>query len=478
MMILKYALKQLKKRPFMTILILFQFAAITILISMIISKMQGYFVTSNLVKKVCTKNSYKVNYDVNYSVEIDDRTYELIDEMNKELEPYEKKMDNGEITEEEYYKMQRKLNKKYDKIMEDEGLYECDKPIDTSDLPYVQKNYIDYSSNIIINEDNKTNADVISSDLCDDLDFKMKEGCWLTDAKQTDGYINIVGFTGGNYNVGDVVDIYIYKENKTHDIYNVKTSLKGRIVGLIDYSYYKKTLEKSSGGYTDFVGFDDFLSASDSDFVFIEYTNILSKNKDMWFEPFYTSVKLKDNITDTERKEFFAKATEKKYQCDTLYKAYENSYSRDMKKFKNDLIFLVIASLIAIISLIGMSALSVSKEIKTYSIFCLNGMTRKQCIGINAVYVCILVFISTIIAFLIKLGYSYIEYQKYLESSSDRIAKIGEAAKESFSKYFSVDSAQIMAVIILFCIACLSAMVIPYITLKKLNIIQNIKEKR
>ena len=39
-MIFKYAVKQLKRRPFMTILILFQFAVITLLISMILTKIR------------------------------------------------------------------------------------------------------------------------------------------------------------------------------------------------------------------------------------------------------------------------------------------------------------------------------------------------------------------------------------------------------------------------------------------------------
>ena len=96
-MIFKYAVKQLKRRPFMTILILFQFAVITLLISMILTKISSYFVTSNLIKKICEGDSY-------YSIEKDDRAGELSNAFDAEFQPYLDKLNNQEITQEELEK--------------------------------------------------------------------------------------------------------------------------------------------------------------------------------------------------------------------------------------------------------------------------------------------------------------------------------------------------------------------------------------
>lgn len=99
-MIFKYAVKQLKRRPFMTILILFQFAVITLLISMILTKISSYFVTSNLIKKICEGDSYYIQYDISYSIEKDDRAGELSNAFDAEFQPYLDKLNNQEITQE------------------------------------------------------------------------------------------------------------------------------------------------------------------------------------------------------------------------------------------------------------------------------------------------------------------------------------------------------------------------------------------
>ncbi len=103
-MIFKYAVKQLKRRPFMTILILFQFAVITLLISMILTKISSYFVTSNLIKKICEGDSYYIQYDISYSIEKDDRAGELSNAFDAEFQPYLDKLNNQEITQEELEK--------------------------------------------------------------------------------------------------------------------------------------------------------------------------------------------------------------------------------------------------------------------------------------------------------------------------------------------------------------------------------------
>ncbi|WP_164489131.1 ABC transporter permease [Ruminococcus sp. Marseille-P6503] len=477
-MTLKYAAKQLKRRPLATILVIFQFAVTTLLIGMILEKASGYFVTSSLIKDVCLGDSYYLQYDISYQVELDDRLFELSCEFDEELQPYADKLDNGEITREEYDSVLAELNEKYDKIREEENLNECFDPIDVSDLPYVEKNYAFYYTNLICGNDY---IKCLSSDYCSGLNFKMKEGRWLSEAKKSDDYINLVMFSGNEYGykVGDVVDIkletYISKGNM--GIANL--DLKGKIVGLIDYSHYKEVVEHGSFESSDYLSLDDLLPIKSYD-VFAEYSPDLFKSisEKYVFEPdrFAQSVKLKENITEEEKNEFFSAATSKKYQYTDLNQAYQNTYIRDKKNMRNDMVFLTIASLIAIVSLIGISALSVSKEIKTYSIYCLNGMTRKQCIGINAAYISLLALISVCIAFAVKFIYGYLNYFKmYTDISAFRSEAV---AKETvrLSYYFSVGSTEAAAVIILLCVAFASAMIIPYITLKKLDIIQNIKE--
>lgn len=476
-MIFKYAVKQRKRRPLATILIIFQFAAITLLIGMILEKASGYFVTSNLIKEVCKGDSYFLQYDISYAMELSDRLFELNNQSTEELQPYADKLDNGEITQEEYDSIFSELSEKKDKIIEEENLDEYLDPLDISDLPHIRKKYTYYYSNLIYDDNDYINF--LSTDYCNDLNFRMKEGRWLSEAEQSDDYINLVVFSGNGYKVGDVINIKLETHSSKGDISASDIDLKGKIVGLIDYSYYRNVMERTSVESNDYLSLDSMLRWQ-SYHAYAEYSPDLvqsvTQKYEVYFTPEIQSVKLKEDITEEEKDEFFSAATSKKYQYTDLNKSYQNTYIRDKKDFQNDMVFLTIASLIAVISLIGMSALSVSKEIKTYSIYCLNGMTRKQCIGINAVYICLLVIISVCIAFAVKFIYGYLNYFKmYTDISAFR----SEAVAKEFvrlSDYFSIGWTEAVAVIILLCVSFISAMIIPYITLKKLDIIQNIKE--
>ena len=83
---------------------------------------------------------------------------------------------------------------------------------------------------------------------------------------------------------------------------------------------------------------------------------------------------------------------------------------------------------------------------------------------------------SSIIAFIIEFIYGFINYYKTYTNIS--ILRSEAVAKESvlFSRFFSIGATEISAVIILLFISVISAMIIPYLTLNKLDIIQNIKE--
>ncbi|MCB7526331.1 hypothetical protein [Ruminococcus sp. TM463] len=65
----------------------------------------------------------------------------------------------------------------------------------------------------------------MSTDYINDLNFKMQSGNWLSDAEQTDDYLNLVAFSSSNYNIGDVIDV---------SMGDVDGAIKGKIVGLAD----------------------------------------------------------------------------------------------------------------------------------------------------------------------------------------------------------------------------------------------------
>ena len=66
---------------------------------------------------------------------------------------------------------------------------------------------------------------LLSTDYINDLNFKMQSGNWLSDAEQTDDYLNLVAFSSSNYNIGDVIDV---------SMGDVDGAIKGKIVGLAD----------------------------------------------------------------------------------------------------------------------------------------------------------------------------------------------------------------------------------------------------
>ena len=278
-MIFKYAVKQLKRRPFMTILVLFQFAVITLLISMILTKINSYFVTSNLIKKVCEGDSYYIKYDISYSIEKDDRIYELSNDYEAEIQPYLDKLNNQEITQEELEKKYKELDKKYDKIFKEENLDECSAPPDISKLPYVGKIYAYYDSTLTYTPDDLIT--LLSTDYINDLNFKMQSGNWLSDVEQTDDHLNLVAFSGSNYNVGDVIDI---------SMGDVDGAVKGKIVGLADYSYYKEICEHGAFETDDYLSLDNMLQFNSAT-IFAEYSPVFFEEKAKKYDFFFRTIR-------------------------------------------------------------------------------------------------------------------------------------------------------------------------------------------
>lgn len=470
-MFFKYGIKQIKRRPFMNLLILFQFVSSVLLILMVIVKINGYFVVSNTIKNICSENCYRITYDAKYQLELDDKVHKMVNEFYDKYEHYAQQYQNNEISkaeyEEKYLKPMRKLSKK----IEQENLNECFYPPDISLLPYIKETYYFKDGNIhTVNE--MTSLAYLNKEYIDKLNFRMEDGIWLSKVKNDDNnYINAVAFSGQGYRIGDVIDLYQTIPKKNNLQYkDIKTEYKCKIVGLIDYSYYRQIIEHGTIENDNYLSFDSILQLSTYSLI-IEYdeSKPLFKDSNTSTQVFLEMSKLNDDITDEQLQEFFSVASKNKYKPIDMKAAYKNTYMRDKKNFQNDMIFLIMASLIAIVCLVGVSALSVSREIKTYSIYILCGMTKKQCIGINAVYISMLITTSAVIAILIKLALAFSKYYKmYTSAFNNTYIK--------FSDFFIIGKIEIITIIVLLVISFISAMIIPYITLKRLQVITNIKE--
>lgn len=113
----------------------------------------------------------------------------------------------------------------------------------------------------------------------------------LSDAEQTDDYLNLVAFSSSNYNIGDVIDV---------SMGDVDGAIKGKIVGLADYSYYKEICEHGSFETDNYLSLDNMLQFNSAT-IFAEYSPDFFEEKAkkyfFFLEPFSQSVKLKDDIT-------------------------------------------------------------------------------------------------------------------------------------------------------------------------------------
>ena len=120
----KYGLKQFARRPFASILLLFMFAAIILLIDFTLIKLDGYFRGSELIHDLCKEDCYKLSTDDTYSKIRSDLLNEAYDRIFKdEIEfydtDYDEMIENGEITEEEVEKIQKEFADKHWKLFEE-----------------------------------------------------------------------------------------------------------------------------------------------------------------------------------------------------------------------------------------------------------------------------------------------------------------------------------------------------------------------
>ena len=475
----KYGLKQFARRPFASILLLFMFAAIILLIDFTLIKLDGYFRGSELIHDLCKEDCYKLSTDDTYSKIRSDLLNEAYDRIFKdEIEfydtDYDEMIENGEITEEEVEKIQKEFADKHWKLFEEyekeeEKIKEKYPAPDYSKLPYVECYYSEIVQLIDENEDHFVS--ILSDDYIDALNIRMKDGIWLSDAPKDEGYIPLVVSSESEYMLGDTIEFY--NSTVPGRTGNDKT-IEGKVVGIADMEFYEDEFSHGGGAYK-YVQARDIVPSIDKHTMCGSYTKEISDMFGFELSEKITAeaIKLKDGITDEERKEFFKAAADNYIGLYSLNTTYENKYNKEMKKYKNDLVYISLSFLMAIIALIGISAINTSRELKVYSIYCIHGMTRRQCIGINAVYVTMLMAGSTFIAICVKAAMALSEYRKEIESYEEYDEML---SKISYFDYFNISPLEAAAIVLLLITSIAASMIIPFTALRKLNVLSTLKE--
>lgn len=479
---IKYSIKLLKRRPIMNMIMFFLFACITLLIIFISSRFSSYFVITDAFKNICKSNCYMISIDDNYSIYIKDEITSAYNKSDNEKEKAEKSYKKGEISQEEYNDKITQINKtRKDELAKLDSMLS----VDFSKIPYVSNKFATYATNITDNESESHLVYMLNKDYSDNIKFRLKSGKWLNDVKSNDEYINVVTTSKSTYKVGDILN-YCYFNSKEGDNpidddtgkslykFRVLSNVKCRVVGIIDNSYYSDVKVSPDNDHLDF---KSMLSYDDGVLYALYPDNIdipLYKDLDASTDSDSTMVKLNDDLTTAQRDEFTKAATENKLRIHELKTQYDNTVSKENKEFRNDIVFIAMAFLIGIVCLVGMTALSMSMEVKTFSILRMCGMTFKQSLGASAIYIFTLIFFSSAFAYLckiiiqIKKYISYVNDIKQYEGNTDEI--------EPLSNYIHFSSYEIICTIILIVLAFSTAMLIPYNLMKKNKILDNIKE--
>ena len=482
---IRYAIKQIFKRPFINAIVVCQFTAVIMLSALMIQKLNTYFLASSMIKDICDKNSYRIEINSDYSrwysekyVEIDGKYQEIDDRLCFQ-------MDSGEIDEQTYKKLyNEQIKEPKKKECSQAGLDDEVTTIDTDRLPYINKEYIEYWCNIGVKtgEAGYDSVNLLSRSYAEDLNIKTAYGKWLDEEDPDDEYIDLVACSDMGHSVGDIVDLKITNQDLQDPLeYDY---CKGKIIGIV----YKNANEGDYGTTVqrnDMFSVDEILSFQGTDFfaVYPEDDQRL-KNNDMFeLEKGSIIVTLKEDLTDDERKEFLSTAAKEHYTADSLKEFYDRTYNHDLKLFKNDIVFLTLAFLTAVVALIGVSVLNVAKERRTYSIYCLYGMTTKDCTLINAIYTMMILLASGSISLIVKVVSAYREYADDFEIY-ERVRREFEAEGLPFinktikySDYFRLQPSYIWLLAGLFVVSFICSMIVPYLSLKKLDIVSEIKQE-
>ena len=479
-MYFKLALYQLKKRPFVNLVVICQFVIAIYLICMIAARLPTYFTATRIIGGACKGESYYLYRDTGYWEYINDMQEGIYDKYSLLDEELLNRHENKEITDKDY---EIEIKKNSDAKKNELSKY-SQVPINPDVLPHVKNDsYLAYSNLVA---DNSIYVDVISKDLSDVVKYNMKFGNWLSDAKENEKYINLVAFNGSGYSIGDIIDLEysVVEHDKEKDYYYEirKPAVQGKIVGIIKDKY---TI--SMGRMTSFnngqatLNLDDFLSIPELGNLITVYNPQSSKYNGMKIDEDYLKriVTLKDDVAVEEINEFKKACSENHYGFAYMKDNFDYTYLKEMESFRNDIIFLISASLLSIVALIGISALGVSREVKNYSIYYLNGMSWKGCMKINIVFMSIIIVVSTAISSLIKLYYAIKEYFYDLDVVNSLPADISVYFEGSirFSDYFYYTKGEVLAILIVVAVSFVSSLIIPYITFKKNTPVSILKGK-
>ena len=483
-MYFKLALYQLKKRPFVNLVVICQFVIAIYLICLIAARLPTYFTGTRIIGGACKGESYYIYADFGYEEYISDKQMEIYDKYDEPFEALREKLENNKISEEEFNTARKEM---YDEEQKELSEYQYVN-INPRALPHIQKDsYVGYSNFKDPKYGNRIY--LISKDLSDSIKFNMKSGKWLSNVKSSNEYINMVAFKASNYSVGDIVDLqytYLEYDEELGHYHEVKKPVaKGKIVGVINDNY---NIDMGwSRGNTDngvTASLEDFLDDDCNALITVyEPSNELYDGLEL-AEYLNTNhiFTLKDNATEEQINEFKKACTENHYSFYSVKNSYDYTYLKEKESFRNDIIFLISASLLSIVALIGISALGVSREVKNYSIYYLNGMSWKGCMKINIVFMSIIIAVSTVISALIKLYYAVQEYLNALEIEKESIRIMREMEIEfvsriKLSNYFYYSKGEIIAMLIVVTVAFVSSLIIPYITFKKNTPVSILKGK-
>lgn len=480
----KYVIYQLSKRPFITCLAIIQFALSIFLLGNIVDRMSNYFVTIRLFKSVSSESSY-------YISKINDYEYEEIksiqEESSKSWDDIEKQYENGELDLEECFALlgaielqtQKKMESYYRSLTPIGGLSAVD-----SDISLFYSNI--YSTAGFNKKHSLTNRVIfLTEDCINGLDYKMTSGQWFDKTDKSDEYIDLVTTDNTIFAVGDIIDLGYYVWAETEDgVYEGRMidGLKGKIIGTIDADqllFMGISSEDFDNGEN--IDLNDFLTENvDLSFIAIYDDDSKLLDPDLLEGAYFIYshiVTLKKDLSKAEKNAFFAQIAEQGYMASSMSNAYNNTYQNEMKDFQHDMIFMISAILISLIGLVGVGALFAASDMKTFSIYYLNGLSWKQCLMINTMSMGVMMASAIFLSIIIKLVSAYKVYSEMLAIYAQRYhgPNIDYLSRIKFSDYFYYTKTEVLFIIATLIISFAIAMIIPYTTFKKKSPVQVLK---
>ncbi len=492
-MYFRYSLKQLFRRPFINALVLLQLIAVMILSSFMAKQLSTYFTATKTLKNIIGSDCYKISISREYS----DWFSKKREEINKKYDPIteelSEKFNSGQIDMKTFEKLSdEKITYNKERDYKEAGVdFDAENTeIDLSGIPHIKNVFSINDINVSVSD--KVGGEsirYISEDYADNINWKMLSGKWLSDADISDDEVAIVAYNIPGEYVGHTIDLYTEKHipGKGPE-YN--KACKGKVVGIIDHRYYADYENLNHLGFNQ-LDLGELLTAG-TDTLYYAVDNeknrkLMSNGGELSTKMDWVIVRLDEGLSDAQREEFLSKLGEKYLTAVDMKQEYDNTYNLDLKKFKNDIVFLILAFMIALVSIIAVSVLNTSREMKTYAIYCLSGMTAKDCVKINAIYSFIMLVSSFIVSFIIRIIIhipAYLQELKEIDAAKERMANygyeiIGDQYERttSFFKDFNFSYMHLIIIAVLFLTAFICSMLVPYRSLRKMDIIKEIKQR-